>query len=138
MNATDYAPIFGNEEVLDSRDIIGRIAELEERAEAAAETNPLLADPDAALDEDEEGELAYLKAFAAEAEDNVSDWQYGETFINDDYFTEYAEQLASDIGAISEDATWPLSFIDWEAAANALKSDYTSFDFNGVTYWARA
>jgi len=59
------------------------------------------------------------------------------TFIRDSYFTEYAEELAEDIGAISKDSPWPACHIDWEAAASALQQDYTSGEFDGVTYWAR-
>ena len=32
---------------------------------------------------------------------------------------------------------WPLYCIDWEYAARELKHDYTSVDFDGVTYWVR-
>lgn len=67
----------------------------------------------------------------------TSSWTYGVTLIRDSYFEDYAQQMAEDIGAINRDATWPLNHIDWEAAAEALKGDYTSAEFDGVTYWAR-
>lgn len=67
-------------------------------------------------------------------EDRFAD---GVTLIRDDYFEQYAEQLADDIGAIDRDATWPITYIDWTAAAKALQQDYTSIDIDGITYWGR-
>lgn len=58
--------------------------------------------------------------------------------IPEDEFEDYAEQLAEDIGAIDREARWPLNRIDWEAAAEDLKVDYTEFDFDGTTYLVRA
>lgn len=60
------------------------------------------------------------------------------TLIRDDYFTTYAEQLAEDIGAIDRNAQWPMSYIDWEAAANALRQDYSECELDGVTYLIRS
>jgi antirestriction protein len=117
--------ITNSEDQIDSRDVIERIAELMDKH--AWEP----------LDEDEKSELDSLIAFAAKA-DTVSDWLYGEQFVRDSYFTEHAKELADSIGAVPENAAWPHSYIDWEAAANALQKDYTDFDFDGVTYWARA
>ena len=82
-------------------------------------------------------ELHELKKFRDEMQPYCEDWHHGTTLIADSYFAEYAEELANDIGAINKDAGWPLSFIDWDAAAEALKADYTSREFDGVTYWAR-
>ncbi|PVU81323.1 hypothetical protein DDP54_15595 (plasmid) [Cellulomonas sp. WB94] len=39
---------------------------------------------------------------------------------------EYAQDLAESIGAISSDATWPCTCIDWEQAARELFTDYVS------------
>lgn len=117
----------GTDQTLDSRDVIERIAEL--RAEIG----------DAAPDDyvSEREDLAILEEFAKAASE-VSDWEYGETFISDAYFERYAEELARDIGAISDTDQWPVYFIDWEKAADALKQDYSEFILNGFTYWARA
>ena len=88
------------------------------------------------LTEDEEEELTELLALQSEA-DGAADWAYGETLIRDDYFPSYAEELASDIGAINPDATWPLNCIDWEEAARQLQQDYSSVTWAGTTYWIR-
>lgn len=111
-----------SEDMIDSRDVIERIDELE-------------ADDD--LDENEREELAALKALADEAEGYADDWQYGETLIRGTYFTEYAKELADDIGAIAGTEQWPLMHIDWEAAADDLKHDYTEVEFDGVPYFIR-
>ena len=117
----------GTDQTLDSRDVIERIAEL--RAEIG----------DAAPDDyvSEREDLAILEEFAKAASE-VSDWEYNETFISDAYFERYAEELAREIGAISDTDQWPVYFIDWEKAADALKNDYSEYTLNGFTYWARA
>ena len=117
----------GTDQTLDSRDVIERIENL--RAEIG----------DAAPDDyvSEREDLAILEEFAKAASE-VSDWEYNETFISDAYFERYAEELARDIGAISDTDQWPVYFIDWEKAADALKQDYSEFILNGFTYWARA
>lgn len=97
---------------------------------AAAEHEP---------DTDDVEELAALKALAEEAESSP-DWIYGEVLIRDSYFREYAEQLADDIGAVNckHANDWPLRHIDWERAAEELKADYFSVDYDGVEYWIRS
>lgn len=107
------------DDIIDSRDVIERIAELEADEERT---------------EDESEELAALQALAEEASQYAPDWEYG---VRDSYFEEYARELADDIGAMDRNANWPLCHIDWEAAADSLKMDYTSVDFDGVTYWVR-
>jgi hypothetical protein len=137
------------DDIIDSRDVIARIAELENEKEVldsnyadalteARETDTRDPDPsEYMLDEDDAAELAALKALADEASGSP-DWTYGETLIADHYFIEYAQQLAEDIGAIGRDLAWPACHIDWDAAADALKADYTSVDFAGETYWIRS
>ena len=119
-----YGDINNTEDIMDSRDVIKRIEDLEAELEDQ-------------YDEDEAEELAKLKEFAEEGAQCAPDWEYGETIIRESHFTEYAKQLADDIGAIDANASWPLSFIDWDKAANALKMDYSEIDFDGVTYYVR-
>ena len=114
------------DDIIDSRDVIARIEELEDMYdEEAFEDN---------LDDDERDELLDLKTLAEEAE-NCCDWQDGVTLISDNYFEQYAENYARDIGAISNEHRWPLDCIDWEKAADDLKVDFSSVDFDGVTFW---
>ena len=61
----------------------------------------------------------------------------GAQFIDEDYFVEYAKELAFDIGAVSNDVEWPCYHIDWDAAAEDLKQDYTEVEFDGNDYLVR-
>jgi uncharacterized protein (UPF0335 family) len=151
--------IDNSEDIIDSRDVIERIEELEgereslqqdvedaeaavieadgidsEDAEAAEATaREALADWD---NSEEAGELAALKALAEEGE-GYSDWEHGAQLIRDSYFETYAMELADEIGATSDNDAWPLNCIDWEKAARELRMDYSSIDFDGETYWVR-
>ena len=111
------------DDIIDSRDVIARIEELDALTDAEITT-------------DEVNELTILRALAEQGED-VEDWQHGATLIRDSYFEEYAEQLAEELDLIPADATWPATCIDWEQAARELRMDYTSVEFGGVTYWVR-
>lgn len=108
------------QDTIDSRNIIEAIEDLE-------------GDTDVGAIE----QLRVLTALADEASSSP-DWEYGETLIRDSYFKEYAQELADDCGMVPDDAKWPLTHIDWDAAADELKQDYFSVDFSGVEYWIRA
>ena len=84
---------------------------------------------------DEAHELAALEHLQSQCD--YGDWRHGEMLIRDDYFEEYAEELASDTGAIDRNAKWPLNHIDWKAAADELTQDYTLVSFDGTDYWIR-
>jgi antirestriction protein len=103
------------DDVIDSRDVI-----------AAIESGNL--DPE---------EQAALEKLAEEGSGSP-DWTYGETLIRDSHFEDYAQELAEETGMLKEAQDWPLRHIDWEAAADELKLDYMSVDFDGVDYWIRA
>lgn len=156
--------------IIDSRDIIDRIEELEEFIEGGVsskeeyiaeleseieelqEENPeddriveiheeieeIQGDIEEIRSSEESEELAILKGVNEEGENYSSDWKYGETMIHDDYFEEYAQELAADLGDYRADQPWPMNCIDWEMAANELKMDYTSIDYDGVSYWVRS
>ena len=142
--------IDNTEDIIDSRDVHERISEMEMEAtsrweeatefpEGEGPSYGELAAVDHAkwLDEEDADEYRALKALEAEGENAAADWFHGATLIREDYFEDYARQLAEDIGAIDPDANWPLGCIDWEKAANELLIDYTSVEFDGVTYWVR-
>ena len=141
------------DDIIDSRDVTARIEELESDrtalVDAITEASAEMPDEDpdgkppvdattaeALRDWEEENgdELKSLKALADEGE-GCSDWGYGCTLVRDSYFEKYAQEFADDIGAIDRNAKWPLDCIDWEKAARELQMDYTSVDFDGVTYW---
>ena len=147
MSTTDVRG--GN--VIDSRDVIARLADLESNRDSAKYEDP----PDSTetetadfwtaqdgtkftsdWDEEQEDEYQALKALDSEA--SYGDWQHGESLIRDDYFEEYARQLADDLGMLKSDNQWPYTCIDWEQAADELKQDYSCVEFAGFTYWIRA
>ena len=120
--------ITGTEDILDTRDIDERIKWLEDTSDKD--------DPDY---DDEQEELAALVAFRDEAQPYCLDWQYGEALISEGHFQEYAGELADDLGLYSRDQSmqWPLNHIDWQAAADELKYDYTAVELMGTTYYVR-
>lgn len=88
--------------------------------------------------EDAREDLRKLEAFADQAAGSASDWNYGETAIHSDHFTDYAEELVRDIGDLPRELpSYIESNIDWEGVALALKADYTEVDFDGETYYIR-
>jgi len=60
--------------------------------------------------------------------------QAGLYFIDEDYFEDYARELACDTGAITNDHEWPANCIDWEAAADELRMNYTEVEYDGHSY----
>ena len=153
--------ISNSDNVIDSRDIIARIEELEselqsefdERLEAGTTGFTdfdtwleVTADSDNESAKfnycDEAKEYLSLKALAEEGE-NSPDWFHCETLIHDNYFTQYIEELINDCYEMPKEmnsGAWPWRHItiDYEAAADEAKQDYFSLDFDGETYWIRA
>lgn len=133
-----------DQDIIDSRDLIARIEELEgEIAELEEERDELGEERIDRIDEIR-GELEIMKAdlkalkeFASEAEYGA-DFEFGEALIRDSYFVEYAQELAEDLGYINKEVSWPYTALDWEKAAEELKQDYRSADFDGIEYWIRA
>ena len=117
--------INNTQDIIDSRDIIARIEELEASEELEE------------LEEDEKEELEILQALDDEGR-GWPDWEHGTTLINDTYFTEYAQDLAEDLGLVNDYTMWPATCINWEYAAEQLQNDYALIDFDGTEYWVRA
>lgn len=90
------------------------------------------------LDDDDVERLKLLEDLDSELSDLDSYARNEPSAIPDSDWVSYCQQMAEDIGAISADAQWPLNRIDWDAAAEDLKADYTSFDFDGTEYWVRS
>jgi hypothetical protein len=120
-----------SDDIIDVRDLIARVEELE-NLEPADETEKWNnCDEFSALTD-------ILEELAGNGGDEQwrGDW-YPITLIRDDYFTTYAQELADDIGAVPANVQWPMTCIDWDMAARDLKMDYTSVEINGSTYWYR-
>lgn len=141
------------QDVIDSRDIIARIEELEEERQGlldqiedlegedlTGEEQESLEEAKSSLtefDESEEGqELKTLQNLAEQGEGSA-DWQYGETLIRESYFTDYCEELVGDIGDLPREIPSYI-VIDWDATAENIKADYSEIDFDGVSYYIRA
>ena len=123
--------------IIDSRDIIARIEELE------TEHDVMLEDPSGWkltfwLHGKEGQEYILLKESAEEVKQYCPDWEYGEILIHESYFTEYAEELCKDCGAISKELPWYIAdHIDWDGVAKELKVDYTEVELDGHIYFVR-
>lgn len=89
-------------------------------------------------EDSEADEYKSAKSFLDDVESYTSECHSGETLIAEDYFQAYAEELANDIGAIDSKAGWPMNHIDWEAAADELKYDYSEVTWDGQTYLVRS
>lgn len=121
-------------DIIDVRDIIDRIETIE--LELTGDEFPT--DEELALIE----ELAALTAIMDDLEGSGGDEQwrgawYPVTLIADVHFTQYAEDLAYEIGAIPANTTWPNNCIDWDQAAYELRHDYTSVEIGKFTYYYR-
>lgn len=151
---------FAGSDSFDSRDFEERIDDLEgdkaafeedvENAEDALndadedadDLHTLQADLDAAKEalagwEKEYGEeLTKLQAFREEVE-GYCDWRHGEQFIAEEKFTEYCEELVSDIGDLPRDLPSYI-VIDWDKTAENLKVDYSEAELEGNTFLFRS
>lgn len=152
-------------DVINSRDVIERIEELkgdlesayedyetayEEAVEAKLPVAPKF-DFDQWVEQqssgssdmtDEATEYRALVALADQGE-GYGDWMHGDQLIRESYFTNYIEELIEDCYEMPKEmdsGNWPYRHMtmDYEAAAEEAKSDYTCLDFDGETYWMRA
>lgn len=144
---------------LDTRDLYERQCELQEELkaleEAVSASNEEL--NECQDEEDQEALAGALNEATAALEDwkeeyqeelnELNDleneiggeWMHGETLIPEDEFKDYAMDLADDLhGRAVRDAYWPFSCIDWDQAADNLRSDYSSCEYQGVTYFYRS
>jgi hypothetical protein len=140
------------DDVIDSRDIDERIEELRsdldgtpfadgdysaQELKTIYEETPFAWQKVVEYDTDYVEELIAFLEFKENGESATSEWSYGAMFINDTYFKEYAQDLADQIGVVDTNASWPANCIDWDQAADELKSDYTVMEVGGFTYLTR-
>lgn len=121
---TKVREISNHDDMIDVRDVIARVEEINtiESQEAAFDEYKMLS---TLLDE--------LRGNGGD-EQWRGDW-YPVTLIRDSHFTDYAEQLIEDIGDHGDLPGYIV--IDWEATARNIRVDYSSVEFDGVTYWYR-
>jgi hypothetical protein len=133
-------------DVIDIRDIIARVEELEhERDDYMApnrDGHMTMIGADWAADNfDDAAELAALQTILNELKGYGGDEQwrgdwYPITLIGEHYFTEYVQDLLADCGELPCDLPHYIE-IDWQATARNIRIDYSPVDIDGVTYWYR-
>jgi len=118
------------DDIIDSRDIITRIGDIE------GEIETITSDKGAALDEldDLRDELEILKSLADEAKGSPD----GGALIRYSHFKTYAQDLAEQLFAADSNDRWPQNCIDWDKAALELQQDYFTVSFDGIDYWIRS
>ena len=133
----------GNEDTFDSREVIERIDELTSEFVDATDSDPAdtmsIDDWALGLCEDDATELVALIELREACGDymGTNEWEDGETFIHEDYFTAYCMEMLTDIGYLPADLpSWIV--IDEDETADNMKEDYTAFEFMGSTYYARS
>lgn len=146
-----------HQDIIDICDIIERVETLREELAAHYEEEASKGETNLAFDEWPAGVIVFGPAHPqweeakelSEAEELLSElegyggdeqWEgnwYPATLIHDDYFTQYAQELAEDCGMIGRNDKWPYTCIDWDAAAEELKVDYSTVEFDGHTYYYR-
>lgn len=86
--------------------------------------------------EDWEDELKEIEEIDNIENELGSEFDYGVTLVNEDYWEDYVKDLLIDCGYISKDfPSW--IEIDWDATANNVKQDYTEVEYQGETYYGR-
>jgi hypothetical protein len=120
-----------NADIIDVRDIIARVEELE--TEMPENDNDVRNWENL----DEYTKLTeILDDLKGEGGDEQwrGDW-YPVTLICEDHFTEYAEQLVCECHDLSKLPNFV--HIDWEATAREVKVDYSEVSVDGFTYFYR-
>ena len=131
-------------DIIDSRDVIARLKELEDERDNAKATEDTDADDlwtaengeefGADWTEEQEDEYQELTALAEEASGSP-DWKYGETLIRRDYFETYMDEMVEDCYTLPKDMpSWMSIVLDYDA----LEQDYSSVDFDGQEYLIRS
>ena len=128
--------IDNTQDIIDVRDIIERVEELEAEIEAYAEKME-----DWQANADNTAELESLIAILDDLKGNGGDEQwrgdwYPITLIRESYFTDYTRELCEECGSVPKDFPHWIE-IDWDATARNVCMDYTSTEIDGVTYLYR-
>lgn len=125
-------------DIIDVRDIIARVEELrDELPQSAHDVMPGTSDEIEELQQ----ELDSLESLLSELRGNGGDeqWEgswYPVTLIRDSYFENAMDEMLEDCGYLQPYADRPC-FINITIDYSALQMDYSSVEFEGVTYWYR-
>ena len=144
-----------NADIIDVRDIIGRLEQLEEARESLREEFDSMPENEGidfdnwvcnqvGFSREEQNELDNLAAILEDLKGYGGDEQwrgdwYPITLIRETYFTDYVQEMLEDCGTIPRDLPhWV--HIDWEATAREVKMDYSYISIGEVDYlyrWAK-
>lgn len=116
--------IDNTQDLLDSRDVIARIEELEELIAGEITREEFLAYT----------QEHYILTTLTEQCEDYGDWAYGETLIHRNYFETYMDEMIDDCYDIPRDLP---DFIILTLDYDALEQDYMSVDFDGQEYLMR-
>jgi antirestriction protein len=130
------------DDVIDVRDIIERLEELEALLDEYLAKHDYSCIGDwAEISPEEHKELSMLVALMEEMagyggdEQWRGDW-YPLTLIRESHFTDYVQEMLEDCGEIPKDLPHYIH-IDWQATARDVQVDYTPIDVDGATYFYR-
>lgn len=129
-------------DIIDTRDIIERVEELESELEDFLLSTDNTCIGDWEEKNPEEGqELRILQAILEDLKGNGGDEQwcgdwYPVTLIRESYFTDYTREMLEDCGTIPRDLPHWIH-IDWELTAREVKVDYSEVTIDGATYFYR-
>ena len=139
--------------IIDTRDLQGRLEELEAKRDAINEAiehrDEVEADDEASpeafeqavdklekleadFDEDEQKELAELESLSEE----ISDWKDGATMVPESEFVDYCQELLEDCGDLPRNLPNYIA-IDWDKTADNIRADYSEVEYQGTTYLVR-
>ena len=146
---TDFS---NTDDLIDIRDIFEKIGELEDLIESRQfEIDEIKEDTNREIDDeldmllaelsDTESELNILTEFISDFagyggdEEYNGEWYPG-TLVRDSYWNDYCKETCEEIGDIPNNLPSYIE-IDWERTAENIQIDYSSGEYDGVTYWGR-
>jgi hypothetical protein len=124
-------------DMIDVRDIIARVEDLESVIDTAPEDNIWTLEEQAEANRERialEAILDELKGYGGD-EQWRGDW-YPVTLIRGRYFTDYVRELLEDCGDVPRNLPHYIA-IDWETTARNVRTDYTPVLIESVAYWYR-
>lgn len=141
--------ITNSDDLIDIRDVIERYEELESERESLTEARDEFTEPSDQLDAavaslaewqtDYGDELHTLGALLDELKGHGGDEQwkgdwYPVSLIRDSYFEDAMDEMLEDIGDMPKNIP---SYLKITVDYDLLQMDYSSVEFDGVTYWYR-
>lgn len=135
--------ITNTDKVIDSRDIIERLKELEQDiidacGKDAGDFGAVETWLEYAESENVEAVEEYRSLYKLQEQcEDYSEWEHGELLIHSSHWIDYVEELLTDCGDLPRDIPWYIS-IDWVKTADNIEMDYAIVDFDGEEYLIRS